>query len=350
MLVDLRSDTVTKPTPEMYEGMARAPLGDDVLGDDPTVKELEELAAHIVGKEASLFVPSGTMGNQIALRTWVKPGEAILIEQNSHIVLNESGGPAVHSQCLTWTLPSIDGVLNPQEVESRITAGSIHTPKTSLLCLENTHNRAGGTVTPIKTMSDLMHVARKHGLNVHLDGARIFNAAHALKTSAKEIANYADSVMFCLSKGLCCPIGSILAGTKNFIEEARWHRKRMGGGMRQAGILAACGIFALKNLTERLIEDHQRAKRFAESLQELPGLSVPLHTVQTNIVMVDTEEPASLWQARLAEQHILCLPVSAHRLRFVFHREITEKHLNYALSVFQHLAKKSPPSTPASKP
>jgi threonine aldolase len=350
MLVDLRSDTVTKPTPEMYEAMARAPLGDDVLGDDPTVKELEELSASIMGKESALFVPSGTMGNQIALRTWVKPGEAILVEQNAHIVLNESGGPGVHSQCLTWTLPSTDGVMNPQEVALRITAGSIHTPRTSLLCLENTHNRAGGTVIPMKTLGALEQVAREHGLNIHLDGARIFNAAHALKTSAQEIARHADSVMFCLSKGLSCPVGSMLTGPKDFIEEARVHRKRMGGGMRQAGILAACGIVALKTLTERLIEDHQRARRFAETLHEMPGLHVPLHTVQTNIVMVDTDLPAVSWQQRLGEQNVLCLPVSSHRLRFVFHREITDDHLNYALNVFHQLTKAMPPSTPASKP
>ncbi|MCH8274404.1 MAG: hypothetical protein IH851_06420 [Armatimonadetes bacterium] len=338
MIVDLRSDTVTRPTPEMYEAMTQAPLGDDVLGDDPTVIELERLAASKMGKEASVFVPSGTMGNQIAVRTWVRPGDAIIVEQDAHIVMYESGGPGAHSGAITWTLPSHNGVMDPETVEGRITPGSIHTPPTRLLCLENTHNRGGGTVIPLQMMRTFRELAEKHSLRTHLDGARIFNAAAFLGVPAYEIAFYADSVMFCLSKGLSCPVGSLLCGPKEFIEEARQHRKRMGGGMRQAGVLAACGIVALNTLTERLAEDHDRARKFSEAVNELPGLDVSMETVQTNIVMVNTDGPASEWHDRLHEKGVWCFPVRPNRLRFVFHRDIDDQKLDRAIAAFRELA------------
>jgi len=338
MHVDLRSDTVTKPTPEMYKAMAEAELGDDVLGDDPTVKALENLAAEKLGKEASVFVPSGTMGNQIGIRSWVKPGDAILVEAEAHIVYNESGGPGAISGVVTWTIPGNRGIMEPDEIRSRITVESIHTPGTKLLCLENTHNRAGGAVIPLELMRTYRSIADEHGLKIHLDGARIFNAAISLGVEASEIAQYADSVMFCLSKGLSCPIGSMLVGTKEYIETARIHRKRMGGGMRQAGILAACGIYALNHLVERLAEDHRRAKEFAKSLSGLPGISVAPEEVQTNIVMIKTNSPAQEWQMKLWEKGVWCLPSGKNRLRCVFHRNVDDHALHYAIEAFQKIA------------
>lgn len=337
MIVDLRSDTVTKPTQEMYEAMRNAELGDDVLGDDPTVIALEELAAQKVGKESAMFVPSGTMGNQIAVRTWVNPGDGIILEQDCHLLFNESGGPGALSGAVTWTLPSKNGVMDPEMVKARINAGSIHTPATKLLCLENTHNRAGGTVITIENMRQFRKVTDDAGMKVHLDGARIFNAAACLGAKASEIAAQADSVMFCLSKGLSCPIGSLLSGPYDFIAEARYHRKRMGGGMRQAGILAACGIYALDNLTERLVEDHRRARDFAETINSCPGFSVDMETVQTNIVRVVTQLSASDWQIKFAERGIKVFATGPHSMRFVFHREIDDEKLEYAKKVVSEL-------------
>lgn len=339
MLVDLRSDTITKPTPEMYDAMRNAELGDDVLGDEPTVAALEKLATEKLGKEAAMFVPSGTMGNQIAVCTWVRPGDAVILEQDAHIQFYESGGIGAHAGAVTWTLPSDNGVMDPELVRSRILTGSIHTPATRLLCLENTHNRAGGTTIPIKRMHEFRELADEFQMKVHLDGARIFNAAAYLNTSAKEIASYADSVMFCLSKGLSCPVGSVLTGPADFIAAARQHRKRMGGSMRQAGILAACGIYALNNLVERLKDDHRRAREFAEHLDECPGLEVGISTVQTNIVGALTHGPASAWQAAFEERGVRCFATGANRMRFVFHREIDDDKLEHVKRAASELSK-----------
>ncbi len=338
MIVDLRSDTVTKPTPEMYEAMRNAELGDDVLGDDPTVIALEKLAAEKMGKPAAMFVPSGTMGNQIGVKTWTQPGEAILVEQEAHILFYESGGPGAVSGVVTFTFPSKNGVPDLENIKDRVTVGSIHTPATKLLCLENTHNRAGGAVIPIDLMKQFRDFADEHGMKVHLDGARIFNAAHALNVQAKEIAKYADSVMFCLSKGLSCPVGSLLVGPEDYISEAKRHRKRMGGTMRQSGILAACGIYALNNLTERLKEDHARAKTFADFVNNLNGFKVDLDNVQTNIVMVDTEKPAKEISDKLYENDVWCFAIKTNRLRCVFHREIDDEKNQRAMEVFESLS------------
>lgn len=338
MTVDLRSDTVTKPTPEMYDAMRQAELGDDVLGDDPTVLALEKLACQKLGKEAAMFVPSGTMGNQIAVRTWVKPGDAVILEQDCHIQFYESGGVGAHAQAATWTLPSANGVMDPELVRSRVVPGSIHNPATKLLCLENTHNRAGGTTIPLIYMSEFRKLADENGMKIHLDGARIFNAAAYLGVDAAEIAKYADSVMFCLSKGLSCPVGSVLAGPSEFIEQARYHRKRMGGSMRQAGVLAACGIYALNNLVERLSEDHLRAKQFAEHLAQCAGITVDMSSVQTNIVRLGTAESTGYWSAKLGENGVRCFATGRNSLRCVFHREIDDEQLAYAKDVFSKLA------------
>lgn len=330
MTVDLRSDTVTKPPREMLEAMLAAELGDDVLGDDPTVHRLEAMAAERMGKEAAVYVPSGTMANQIAVQIWTQPGDAILVEQDAHVLFYESGGPGVHSGVVTFTLPSNNGVMDPAVIESRITKATEHTPGTTLLCVENTHNRAGGTVVPLELMRAYRELADQYGLHIHLDGARIFNAAIALGVDAKQIAAAADSVSFCLSKGLSCPVGSLICGPADKMEIAHRLRKRMGGAMRQAGLLAACGIYALENLIERLADDHRRARSFAEHVNSLDGLCVDLETVQTNIVRVRTDLPAADWQRRLEEKGVRCFATGPNSLRFVFHREVDDEQTEYA--------------------
>ncbi len=337
--VDLRSDTVTRPTPEMYAAMATAPLGDDVLGDDPTVIELEELAAKMTGKDKALFVPSGTMGNQLALASHCDPGDAILIEEEAHILYYEVGAPALLAGVVTFTLPSVRGVMDPAQVERRITKRNLHTPGSSLLCLENTHNRGGGSIISLETMCDYRDVADKHGIKVHLDGARVFNAAVALGVPVIDITQYVDSVSVCLSKGLRSPIGSVLCGTEEFIDKARIWRKRLGGGMRQAGILAACGIVSLTQMVDRLAEDHARAKRTALEISKLPGVSVDLDTVETNMVLVNTEAPATDWQIWLQENGLLCFPVASHRLRLVFHGDIDDEKTELAIEAFREVSK-----------
>lgn len=334
-LVDLRSDTVTRPSPEMWNAMQRAALGDDVLGDDPTVAELESLAAQTTGKEAAVFVPSGTMGNQMALASWCSPGDAILIEEEAHILYYEVGAPALLAGVVSWTLPSHRGTMDPSNVERHVLKRNLHTPGTTLLCLENTHNRAGGAVIPLDSMAAYREIGERHGVKVHLDGARVFNAAVALGVPVSEITRHVDSVNFCLSKGLRSPIGSVLCGPADFIDRARVWRKRLGGGMRQAGLLAACGIVSLTKMVDRLAEDHARARRAAEALAQLPGLTIDPANVETNMVMVDTDRPAEAVAAELAGQGLLCFPNGPHRLRLVFHADVDDAKTDRAIEVFR---------------
>lgn len=266
--IDLRSDTVTKPTPAMREAMAKAEVGDDVFGDDPTVNLLQEMAAERMGKEAALFVPSGTMGNLAALLAHCQRGDEVIIGKKNHSFLFEAGGLSALGGIHSCQLPNQpDGSLLAGDIEAAIRPDDPHDPITRLLCLENTHNRCGGTVQTPEVVREMADVAHEHGLKVHLDGARIFNAAAALGVSAKELAAPADSVTFCLSKGLCAPVGSVLSGDRAFIRKAHRARKMLGGGMRQAGVLAAAGIVALQTMTQRLTEDHQRARDLAEGLR-----------------------------------------------------------------------------------
>jgi threonine aldolase len=337
-IIDLRSDTVTRPTPEMYAAIQNAPLGDDVLGDDPTVSALEKLAAEKTGKESALFVPSGTMGNQIAVATHTKPGDAMLIEEEAHILYYEVGASAVLANVVSWTLPSRLGVMDPTTVAKRTLKRDLHTPGTTLLCLENTHNRGGGTIIPLDYLAEYRRIADRAEMRIHLDGARVFNAAVALGVPVSEIAKHVDSVNFCLSKGLRSPVGSVLCGTKEFIDRARIWRKRLGGGMRQAGILAACGLVSLNDNVDRLAEDHANAKTAAHALMAIAGVSVPIDTVQTNIVLVQTERPAVQWQAALREKGLWCFPVAEHRLRLVFHADVDSEMTGRAVEIFKSLA------------
>jgi len=333
-IVDLRSDTVTRPSEAMYEAMRKAPLGDDVYGDDPTVNELEVLAAKMLGKEAALFVPSGTMGNQIAIAVQTKPGDAILIEEEAHILYYEAGGPAMHSGVVSWTLPSQSGAVDPALIESHILKRSEHTPGTTLLCAENTHNRKGGTIIPLATMAKYREIVDRHGMRFHLDGARVFNAAVGLGVPVRDIAQYADTVNFCLSKALRSPVGSLLCGPTETIKEARFWRKRMGGGMRQAGLLAACGIVSLTQYVDRLADDHRRAKTIAEEISKMHGLEVDLDSVQTNMVFITTEKPGAWWVDELHKHDVWCAAYGPNRIRLVFHADVDDAGLEKAKTAF----------------
>ncbi|MCL2319249.1 MAG: low-specificity L-threonine aldolase [Treponema sp.] len=281
-MIDIRSDTVTKPTDAMRKAMAVAEVGDDVYGDDPTVNKLEKLGAEMAGKEAALFVPSGTFGNELALFTWCPRGTEVILGEECHIIQHEAGAASIIAGVQTRPIPAPDGVLTPEAIRERLRKQDLHVPPTSLICIENAHS--SGRSVPLSAMDEVRKIADEWKLPVHLDGARIFNAATALGCEAKEIAARADSVMFCLSKGLCAPVGSLLAGKKKFIEEARLKRKIMGGGMRQAGILAAAGIIALEGQTRRLEEDHQRAKKIARELAKIPGILIKPRETEINMV------------------------------------------------------------------
>ncbi len=283
--LDLRSDTVTWPTPEMREAAFKARVGDDVFGDDPTVNELERIAAEITGKEAALFVASGTMGNAVSVLAHTQRGDEIILEQRSHIFVNEVGGLAVMGQLMARTVPGELGWMRPEDIEKAIRVENIHYPPTRLVCIENTHNSAGGIALTPKQMKADWEVAKKHGLGVHLDGARIFNAAVALGVDAKELTQYSDTVQICLSKGLSAPVGSVVVGPADLIKRARKYRKMLGGGMRQAGIIAAPGIIALTKMVDRLKDDHDNAKLLAEGLTKM-GIKV-VNQVQTNMVYID---------------------------------------------------------------
>ncbi|MCW3989889.1 MAG: low-specificity L-threonine aldolase [Candidatus Bathyarchaeota archaeon] len=284
--LDFRSDTVTWPSPEMREASYKAVLGDDVYGDDPTVNELETIAAEILGKEAALFVTSGTQGNAAAILAHTNRGDEIILEERSHIYLNEVGGLAVLGSLMARTLKGENGWLKPDDIRGAIRIENIHRPTTALLCIENTHNTSGGIPLTVDQMKADWNVAKEHGLNVHLDGARVFNAAVALGVDVKEISQYADSVQLCLSKGLAAPIGSMVMGSEDFILRARKYRKMLGGGMRQAGIIAAPGIIALTKMVDRLADDHANAKLLEEGLRKINGIEI-LYPVKTNMVYID---------------------------------------------------------------
>ncbi len=337
-VVDLRSDTVTKPTPEMRRAMAEAEVGDDVFMEDPTVARLEALAAERLGKEAALFVTSGTQGNQVSLLAHTQRGEEIILDENCHIFNYEVAALAVLSAVQARALRGRHGILDPAEVRDAIRPPNIHYPRNSLICLESTHNRGGGTIYPLDTLRKIRRIATEHGLAIHLDGARLFNACVALGVSAKEVAAHADSVTFCLSKGLAAPVGSVVTGTRGFIDKARRARKMLGGGMRQAGIIAAAGIVALETMVDRLREDHENARTLAVGLADLPGITVDLPSVQTNIIVFDIRRQdldAQGLVLKLAGHGVKCFSVGPNRIRMVTHKDVDRAGILYALEVLR---------------
>lgn len=336
---DFRSDTVTHPTESMRRAMAEAVVGDDVHGDDPTVNKLEELAASIIGKEAALFVPSGTMGNAIAAKVWTQELEEVIVEARSHIYNMESTHLTFISRVTPRPLASRRGAMDPELVEASIKIPSVHMPRTTLICVENSHNNWSGAVVPLENLSALRAIADRHGIKVHLDGARIFNASTASGIPAKEYAATADSVMFCLSKGLSAPVGSMLAGPRDFIYQARRVRKALGGGMRQAGVLAAPGIIALTEMTKRLGEDHARAKRLAAAIGPLPGIALNPEDIETNILIFGFSHPrlsAADFLAELGKRGVLALATSAG-IRFVTHKDIDDEDVDRAVAAFKEI-------------
>lgn len=336
---DFRSDTVTKPTAEMRKAMAEAEVGDDVLGDDPTVNKLEELAAAVMGKEAALFVPSGTMGNSIAVKCWTQELDEVIIEARSHIYNMESTHMTFISRVTPRPLKSKRGAMDPEEIEKNIKIPSVHMPRTSLICVENTHNNWGGAVVPLANLKAVKKVAARHEIKIHFDGARIFNASTASGVPVKEYAAVADSLMFCLSKGLAAPVGSMLVGPGDFINYGRRVRKALGGGMRQVGILAAAGIIAITKMAGRLKEDHIKAKRLAKSISEFSAVKLDPDDVETDIVIFGFEHPeisVSDFLDRLKSKGILALPVP-QGIRMVTNKDVDDRDIERAIAAFQEI-------------
>ena len=339
LIADLRSDTLTQPTPSMRNAMATAEVGDDVFGEDPTIIKLEELAAQRLGKEAGLFVTSGTMANLVCQLSHCGRGDEMILGDQAHIFYYEQGGSSTVGSIHPRTVPNQpDGRLLLRDIEAAIRPENIHFPITRLVVLENTHNRCNGSPLDTSYLQSVRQLAHGYGLKIHMDGARLFNAAAALDTPAAELAETVDSVSICLSKGLAAPVGSVVCGPRSFVERARRARKVLGGGMRQAGILAAAGIVALKEMTERLVEDHRNARRLAEGLSELKGLAIDPDLVKTNIVFFEiTNDNFSEEQfaQALSSEGVRVLPIGNRRLRAVTHYHITEKDIDFALTAFK---------------
>jgi threonine aldolase len=334
-MIDLRSDTVTRPTPAMRQAMAAAEVGDDVYGEDPTVNRLEKEAAAAFGKEAAIFVPTGTMGNQIAIRLHTQHGQEVICESRSHVLDWEMAMMAAFSGCQARTVEGERGILTWEKIRRAIGPKIYYRQPTGLVCVENTHNMAGGTVTPLDVMREIWRGAKEAGLPVHLDGARVFNAATALELSVAELTAGFDTVMFCLSKGLGAPVGSVLVGSARAIERARVFRKSLGGGMRQAGVLAAAGLIALNEMPKRLGEDHANAKLLADAVAKEPGAEIDLDAVQTNIVIFRLcgDADAAVFCASLKQKGVLASAIGPHAVRFVTHYDVNRAECEEATGI-----------------
>ncbi|MDQ3618819.1 MAG: low specificity L-threonine aldolase [Actinomycetota bacterium] len=339
-LIDLRSDTVTRPTPEMRRAMADAEVGDDVLGDDPTVMELQEFCADLLGKQAGLFVPSGSMGNQVSLGALTRPGDEVICEAGAHILHYEGGSVGAHLGLMTRSFPGVAGMLPSDVVADAIRPGNDHAPRTAVVAIENTHNGAGGTVFPLDEARSISKVCRERDVAVHLDGARIFNAQAATGSPVREWADCADTVTFCFSKGLGAPIGSMVCSDSDVITEAHRLRKRLGGGMRQVGVVAAAARVAIETGVERLVEDHEHARRLAEAVADLDERAVDPRAVQTNMVYIDLR-PFDLDGPRVAEsllaEGVLALGAPGPMMRFVTHRDVSSDDLDAAIAALRRV-------------
>jgi threonine aldolase len=343
-VIDLRSDTVTRPTPAMREAMANAEVGDDVYGEDPTINRLEARAAEIFGREASIYVPTGTMGNQIAIRLHTDHGQEVICEARCHILDWEMAMMSAFSGCSPRAIAADRGVLTWQQISRAIAPKIYYRAATGLICLENSHNMAGGTVTPLPIYEEIWKGAAEANLATHLDGARVFNAATALNISVAELTRGFDTVNFCLSKGLGAPVGSILVGSRKAIDRARIFRKALGGGMRQAGVLAAAGLIALEDGPSHLAADHANARLIAEAIATCPAAEIDLPSVQTNIVlfMLANEGDAPALVATLKSEGVLCSAIGAHAIRFVTHRDVTREQCQQcATTLVRLLGKKA---------
>jgi len=339
--IDLRSDTVTLPTEEMLEAIRHAELGDDVFREDPTVNRLEEMAAERTDKEAALLVTSGTQANLVSLMSNTKRGELVILEAEAHMYWYEVGGISALAGLQPWPLKSQFGALDPKAVEDAIRPRNIHFPEPALVCVEDTHNRHGGTVITPQQLQALSTVTKAHGLRLYMDGARIFNAAVALKVNVQALTRHVDNLMFCLSKGLSCPVGSVVVGTREFIEKARKMRKVLGGGMRQAGIIAAAGIVALETMIDRLAEDHANAKRLANGIAKVEGIAVDMERVQTNMVLFDISSLGvadEVFLSKLQNKGVFALTTAKNKVRLVTHRGIEREHIETAVDAIAKTA------------
>jgi threonine aldolase len=337
-MIDLRSDTVTKPSPEMRKAMYEAEVGDDVFKEDPTVNKLEEYIAELLGKEAALYVPSGVMGNQICLNVLTEPGDEVICDREAHIFNYESGSPARLSGIQIYPLDGKLGILSSEQVEPYIRTTAYHMPRTKVIEVENTHNRAGGTIWPIQNIIALKNLAKKHNLFFHLDGARIWNACIETGISPKEYASHFDTVSCCFSKGLGAPVGSAIAGSKEFIKEAYRVRKSWGGGMRQVGILAAAALYAVQNNRERLKEDHWKAKHLAERIKLNPNLEINMEAVQTNIILftpLKMKPDEGLRKCR--EKGLILTPGTINSLRAVTHLDVNDNDIENAANILDEV-------------
>jgi threonine aldolase len=336
--IDLRSDTVTKPTAQMRKAMAEAEVGDDVYGEDPTVNALQEKVAKLLGKEAAIFVASGTMANQLAIKAHTQPGDELIMEATSHPYNFEGGAIAAISGVQVYCLQGVRGILDAPQIEAAIRPGDHHYAVTRLVCIENTHNRGAGSIYPLKTMEEIHKVAKSRGLMVHLDGARLWNASVATGIKPHEYAQYADSVSVCISKGLGCPVGSLVAGSREFIDRVHRFRKMIGGGMRQVGILAAAGIYALDHHVVRLKEDHENAKRLAMGLQEIKGISIHTDHVETNIIIfgiAQTGMTSPTLRDAMKKEGVLMNALGSEQIRLVTHLDVTRQDIDKALAAFR---------------
>ncbi|MFQ5751215.1 MAG: low-specificity L-threonine aldolase [bacterium] len=339
-LIDLRSDTVTRPSPAMRQAMAEAEVGDDVFGEDPTVNQLQERVAELLGKEAALFIPSGTMGNEICINYHTRPGDEVICEYGCHIFNFESGAASFLSGVQMRPIVGNRGVITVAQVESVIHPPQDHFPQSAVITVENTHNHAGGTIFPLDELANLFELAHRRGLSLHLDGARIWNAAIATGVSVKEYAQYCDTISVCFSKGLGAPVGSAVAGSRDFIEEAHRLRKLYGGGMRQAGIIAAGALYALEHNFIRLQEDHDNAHRLAKALLSIPGIQLDLESVQSNIVIFDikaTGRAVNDVVEQLKKRGVLVIPFGGTRIRAVTHLEVRHTDIEKAVQMFKEV-------------
>ncbi len=337
-MIDLRSDTVTQPTEKMREAMFKADVGDDVYDDDPTVKELETLAAKMLGKEAALFVPSGTFGNQLSLLTHTKRGDEVIVTNDAHILFHEVGAASTIAGVQLRPLESFGGRYDIEKLKNLIREDDIHYPETGLICVENAHGN--GSVIPLSKMKEIYDLAKKHNIPVHLDGARIFNAATALNVKPKEVAKYADSIMFCISKGLCAPVGSLLVGDKKFILKAKKNRKLMGGGLRQVGFLAAAGLISLKEMVNRLNIDHENAKYLANKLDLFEGINVIRERLDINMVfftMDDSIIKEEKFISKLLKKGIKINATECGEYRFVTNNDISKDDIDYVLKCIKKI-------------